>query len=309
MRRLSWLTTGVSLVLSLVLLSCGYVKKDEFEEQLSVQRMDLDEKVQVAQSAAVEATDKADKNLETARKEIAKAKEEAISAAMAKDAETLAAARASIEAGDNAVKSAAEKAAQKALADSNAFARTEDEKVKQAAKMAADKALSAAEEADRKATQAAREAELAKELPRPKDDIKYVVYFDLGQAKWKKEGDAELAKAAEMIRSYAKAEVRIEGHTDDTPIVRTRRYKSNWELSQARAEAVKDHLFKLGVPAETIKQTKGLAFYSPTGASKPLNRRTEVIVTIDSQVSNQELARTSMPGLYPMAAGLEEGKR
>ncbi len=279
MRRLSWLTAGVSLLLSLALLSCGYVKKDEFGKQLTAQRMDFDEKVQMAQSAAVEATDKADRNLETARKEIAKAKEEAISAAMAKDAETLAAARASMEEGDNAVKSAAEKAAQKAMADANAFARAEDEKVKQTAKMAADKALSAAEEADRKAMQAAKEAELAKELPRPRVGTKFVVYFNLGQTRWKKEGDAELAKAAEMIKSHPNAEVTIVGHTDDTPVVRSRRYKSNWELSQARAEAVKEHLVKkLGVPAEAIKGTTGSAYYNPAGSSGSLNRRTEVIV-------------------------------
>ncbi len=280
MKRLSWsIMAGFSLLLSLLLLSCGYVKKDEFQKQLSTQRVDFNEKVQVAQETAIEARDRADKNLETARKEIAKAREDAIATAMEKDVETLATARAIMEKADNEVRIAAEKAAEKALADAKASAMAEDEKVKQVAKMAADKALSAAEEADRKALLAAKEAELAKELPRPKDGEKFFVYFDLGQAKWKKEGDAELAKVAEMIKSKPGAEVSIVGHTDDAPVVKSRKYRNNWELSQARAEAVKEHLVnKLGIPAETIKGTAGMAFYSPAGAKKSLNRRTEITV-------------------------------
>ena len=94
MRKVSWLIAGVSLLLSLALISCGYVKKDEFEKQLSDQQMEIDQKVQLAQDAAAEAGDKADRNLEVARQEIAKAKEEAISAAAEKDMETLAVAKA-----------------------------------------------------------------------------------------------------------------------------------------------------------------------------------------------------------------------
>lgn len=278
MRKVSWLVVGVSLVLSLALMSCGYVKKDEFEKQLSDQKIDLDQKIQLAQDAASEAGNKADGNLEIARQEIAKAKEEAISTAADKDAETLAAAKASMEEADNQVRLAAEKSADKALADAKASAMAEDEKVKAAAKMASDKALSAAEEADRKAAQAAKEAEVAKELPKPPVPDVFTVYFGLGATKWIKEADAELEKAANMIKSNPSAEVRIEGHTDNTPVIRSG-YLNNWGLSQARAQAVKDHLVKnLGVPEEAIKETIGMAFYKPLGVKNSMNRRVEVII-------------------------------
>jgi chemotaxis protein MotB len=257
MRKVSWLVVGVSLVLSLALMSCGYVKKDEFEKQLSDQKIDLDQKIQLAQDAASEAGNKADGNLEIARQEIAKA---------------------SMEEADNQVRRAAEQAADKALADAKASAMAEDEKVKEAAKMASDKALSAAEEADRKAAQAAIEAEAAKELPKtPVPDV-FTVYFGLGATKWQKEGDAELEKAAAVIKSNPNAEVRIEGHTDNTPVIRSG-YLNNWGLSQARATSVKDHLVKkLGVSEEAVKETIGMSFYKPLGAKNSMNRRVEVIV-------------------------------
>ena len=286
MRKVSWLVAGVSLLLCMALMSCGYAKRDIVEKQLADQKMDADQKIQLAQDAAAAASDKADKALETAREEIGKTKEEIIATAEEKDAATLATANSSIKAGDEAVKRSAEgaiSAVSKELADAKAAAVAGDEKVKQAAKEAANKALSAAEEADRKAKQAAREAELAKKLPEPKEPIVFTVYFDLSQTKLKKESLAELEQAANAIKARPDAIVRIEGHTDNVPVVRSTRHMNNWGLSQARARVVKNHLVeKLGVPAESIKETIGVAFYKPsvpnTIKDRHLNRRVEVII-------------------------------
>jgi chemotaxis protein MotB len=282
MRKVSWLVAGISLLLSIALMGCGYAKRDEVEKQLADQKMDADQKIQLAQDAAAEASNKADQALATAKEEIQKAKVEVLATAEEKDAETLATAKSSMEAGDAEVRRAAEGAAAKALSDAKAAAMAEDEKVKQEAKKAADKAMSAAAEADRRAEQAAREAELAKELPKPKEPVVFTVYFGLGQTKVSKEGMAELEKAASAIKAHSGAVVKIEGHTDNLPVVRSG-YLNNWGLSQARADAVKKHLVdKLGVPAEAISETIGLAFYKPAASNSPkdrrLNRRAEVII-------------------------------
>jgi outer membrane protein OmpA-like peptidoglycan-associated protein len=284
MRKVSWLVAGTSLLLSIALISgCGYAKRDQVEKQLADQKMDADQKIQLAQDAAAEAGSKADKALETAREEIGKAKEEVIATAEEKDAETLATAESSMKTGDEEVKRSAEGAAAKALADAKAAAMAEDEKVKQAAKEAAGKALSAAEEADRKARRAADEAELAKTLPKPKEPIVFTVYFGLGQTKLKDEGLAELERAANTIKAHPDAVVSIEGHTDNVPVVHSTRYMNNWGLSQARATVVKNHLVeKLGVSAESIKETIGVAFYKPIAPNsvkdRHLNRRVDVII-------------------------------
>lgn len=277
MRKVSWLVTGVSLLLCMALISCGYAKRDEIEAQLADQKMDADQKIQLAQDAAAAAATKADAALSTAREEIGTAKAEAIAAAEEKDAAAMAKAKSSMEAGDMAVKRSAEAAAAKALSDANAAAMAEDEKVRQAAKAAANKAMSAAEEADRKAVQAAREAELAKELPDLKVPIVFTVYFDLGQTKLKKEGLAELERAASAIKACSNPVVSIEGHTDNVPVIKSGRFNNNMQLSQARAKVVKDQLVeKLGISAGSIKEAIGVAFYSPAANSGKMNRRVEV---------------------------------
>ena len=282
MRKISWLVAGINILLIIALMGCGYAKRDIVEAQLADQKAEADQKIQLAQDAAAAADKKADTALTTAREEIGTAKAEAIAAAESKDAENMAAAKSSMEAGDAAVKRAAEEAAAKALADANAAAMAEDEKVKQAAKEAAGKALSAAEEADRKAASAAKEAEVAKTLPEPKVPTVFTVFFNLGQTKISKDGAAVLEKAADYIKSTPGASVTVEGHTDNVPVIKSS-YTNNWALSQARAKAVTKHLTdKLGVPAEAIKETLGVAFYKPaapnSGKSRAMNRRVDVIV-------------------------------
>lgn len=279
MSKISWLTVGISLILIVALMGCGNAKRDEVEAQLADQKAETEQKVQLVQDAASAASEKADAALTTAREEIGVAKAEAIATAEQKDAEAMVATKASMEAGDAAVKRAAEEAAAKALADAKADAMAEDEKVKQAAKEAAAKALSAAEEADRKAAAAAKEAELAKKLPEDKEPVVFSVYFNLGQTALTKDSMAELEKAADMIKANASATVKIEGHTDNTPVVRSTQHKNNWGLSMARAKAVKKQLIdKLGVSEDVIKETIGVAFYKPAAASKAKNRRVDVIV-------------------------------
>jgi len=280
MRKVSWLVAGVSLLLCIALMSCGYAKRDEVEAQLADQKMDADQKIQLAQDAAAAAASKADAALSTARTEIGTAKAEAIATAEEKDAVVKADAKSSMESGDMAVKRSAEAAAAKALSDANAAAMAEDEKVKQAAKAAADKAMGAAEEADRKAAQAAREAELAKTLPEAPVTTVFTVYFDLGQTKLKEEGLAELERAASAIKACSNPVVRIEGHTDNVPVIKSGRFNNNMQLSQARAKVVKDQLVEeLGVSAGSIKEAIGVAFYSPAANSGKMNRRVEVSIT------------------------------
>lgn len=285
MRKVSWLVAGISLLLSIALISgCGYAKRDEVDKQMSDLEMSANDKIQLAQDAAAEASNKADEALTTAKAEIEKTKGEIISTVEEKDAETLAVAKSSMEEGDEAVRRSAEQAASKALGDAKAAAIAEDEKVKQTAKKAADEAKGAADKAQERAEQAAEEAELAKELPKPKEEpIVFTVYFALGQTKLSEESLAELERAAGAIKANPNAAVSVEGHTDNVPVVHSSRYQNNWGLSQARAKVVKDHLVdKLGVPAGSIEEAVGVAFYKPAAPNdiknRKLNRRVEVTI-------------------------------
>jgi chemotaxis protein MotB len=75
------------------------------------------------------------------------------------------------------------------------------------------------------------------------------VLFAAGSANLGPEGQAELAKLGEVLRAVAGEMpdelnwiLRIDGHTDKIPVGGNRRYRDNWELSQARALSVVKYL-------------------------------------------------------------------
>jgi len=70
------------------------------------------------------------------------------------------------------------------------------------------------------------------------------VLFDSGQAEVKPAGQKVLKQVSDLLKTVTDKQIRIEGHTDNVPIsVKLRsRYKTNWELSTARATAVVRYL-------------------------------------------------------------------
>lgn len=104
--------------------------------------------------------------------------------------------------------------------------------------------------------------------------------FQSGQAILNKSFAPLIGRIAEALNDEAGA-VQVNGYTDDQPI-RTARFPSNFELSQARAEAVAVQLrLKLNDPSRPRVQGKGQANpidsnATPTGREK--NRRTEIVL-------------------------------
>src|ERR1700742_4167026 len=96
------------------------------------------------------------------------------------------------------------------------------------------------------------------------------VFFDTGQAQLLPEGRAELDKVASALIDLDKQipgeiawVLRVDGHTDARPI-NSPLFKSNWELSSARAISVVQYLISLGVPAQRLVAA-GFAEVQPLG--------------------------------------------
>jgi chemotaxis protein MotB len=70
------------------------------------------------------------------------------------------------------------------------------------------------------------------------------ILFNSGQTKLKKNASKSLSKVCSVLKKdFPNETIRIEGHTDSDPIKRTKLvYKSNWELSAARAATVLHYL-------------------------------------------------------------------
>ncbi|HEX9745099.1 MAG TPA: flagellar motor protein MotB [bacterium] len=105
--------------------------------------------------------------------------------------------------------------------------------------------------------------------------------FDLGKSELKPDIMPILALISEEIAEIGNP-VRVEGHTDPTPI-NTPEFPSNWELSVARATAVVHWLIEEGGVQPDRLQAAGYAFYNPvvpnnTAENRARNRRVDVII-------------------------------
>ena len=116
------------------------------------------------------------------------------------------------------------------------------------------------------------------------------VFFDTGQAVLLPEGRAELDKLAsalvdldKQIPSEIAWVLRVDGHTDVRPITNSPVFKSNWELSSARAISVVQYLMSLGVPAQRLVAAGFAEFQpldtAPTEEAYKRNRRIELKLT------------------------------
>lgn len=107
------------------------------------------------------------------------------------------------------------------------------------------------------------------------------ILFDSGKTELKAEGQTALAGLAAALKSISDREFIVAGHTDNVPI-KTAKFKTNWDLSTARAVEVVQYLISQGMPAKNI----GAAGYgendpvadNATEEGKAQNRRIEVIL-------------------------------
>ncbi len=115
------------------------------------------------------------------------------------------------------------------------------------------------------------------------------IYFNSGQASLKKKSKSNLTKICNVLkRDFPNKAIRIEGHTDNDPIKRTKKlYKSNWELSALRAASVL-HFFidKCNLPPSRL-YIAGFGEYQPitsnkSKAGKKKNRRVEIVIMTDT---------------------------
>ncbi len=116
------------------------------------------------------------------------------------------------------------------------------------------------------------------------------VFFDSGAATLRPDGRAELDKLAGAVLDLEKQipsdipwVLRVDGHTDIRPVSPTSPFKSNWDLSAARAISVVQYLISKGVPPSRLAAA-GFGEYQPIdpGTSEEAlahNRRIELKLT------------------------------
>lgn len=105
------------------------------------------------------------------------------------------------------------------------------------------------------------------------------VAFPSGSVNLTPAAKKELDTLAKKLKStYAGRSIRVEGHTDSTPIKKSK-YGTNEALSQARAEAVRSYLASKGVSSNRIEAV-GYGSAKPK-ATPAASRRVDVVVLAD----------------------------
>lgn len=103
------------------------------------------------------------------------------------------------------------------------------------------------------------------------------ILFDTGKAEIKPDGKIFVERVSKILQEKTKANVTIEGHTDNVGS-----QAANQQLSERRANAVRAALIQTGVDGKRIT-AKGLGFSQPVGDNstpegRQSNRRTEILV-------------------------------
>ena len=117
------------------------------------------------------------------------------------------------------------------------------------------------------------------------------VLFNPGSADLAPEGQAQIADVVRILDEVAGKIppsidwiIRVDGHTDDVPLLGTGAFKDNWQLSQARALSVVRYMQdSLGFPPQRLAAT-GFGEYQPlaageTAEARAKNRRIELKLT------------------------------
>jgi chemotaxis protein MotB len=110
------------------------------------------------------------------------------------------------------------------------------------------------------------------------------VLFDSGKAELKGAGKTALGEVLTILLEFKDRRFQVAGHTDNVPI-RSRDFKSNWELSAARAVSVVKAMVEAGFDARNVSAS-GFGEFDPVADNdspegKQKNRRIEIILVPD----------------------------
>lgn len=112
------------------------------------------------------------------------------------------------------------------------------------------------------------------------------VLFASGSAELAADGKKALASIAGVLQRFPQR-VRIEGYTDDTPIARSS-YRSNWELSSARAISVMREMVDTHALPASRFMVAGWGEHKPlvdnsNEENRALNRRVEIVILAEQE--------------------------
>ena len=270
---------GVALVVS----SCGKLNQEEFEMWKNEHVTKMEQTNSDMSSKITMLEGKFDQHSNDTAEAVTKAKEEAIAASQQGDADTIAAADQKAKENDAQLRADLTKAidmqgkaAMDAAKSGDAGLKKQIDAVGQtgqansaAIKQIQSELMAVKEQVAMNATEAAKKRMLVA-----------TVNFGSGQTGLSSKAKGMLDGVVDQLMA-SDAKIVVVGHADGTPVLRGS-HRSNWDLSQSRANSAAKYLKSKGIDAARIEAV-GMAHTKPiapqnTAAGRAMNRRVEVIL-------------------------------
>lgn len=284
MKTRGTLTFTTLLIISIAVIGCGKLSQEEFEMWKNEHVMQVDQSNTEIKAQVTKLEGKVDQNNKATMEAISKGKDEAIATSQQGDADTIAAAKQNTKEEIAKANAALTKTIDMKGKEAMDFAKAADAKNQKEimANSSGLKALLAQFEKLSAAVSANSDgiAELKADAA-SKPTLLTTVNFNSGQTGLSSKAKEMLDGIVGQIMENPEAEILVEGHADGTPVLRGS-HRSNWDLSQTRANSVVKYLKSKGVDAARIKAV-GKAHTDPvasqnTTAGRAMNRRVEVIL-------------------------------
>lgn len=108
------------------------------------------------------------------------------------------------------------------------------------------------------------------------------ILYARGSADFSQDAEMVIQKLSKVFKNNQGLQILVEGHTDDTPLIRGSRFKDNWDLSVARAVNIVRRFELYGVNPQRLTAA-GRGYFAPvnkldTEEARAMNRRTEIII-------------------------------
>ena len=284
MKTRGTLTVAALLVISIAVIGCGKLDQQEFEMWKNEHVAEVNQSTTEIKAQVTKLEGKVDQNNKDTVEAISKMKDEAIAASQQGDADTIAAAEQKTKEEIAKARADLTKSIDSQGKKARDFAEAEDAKIQKQVKALADSMMD--QDANYKKI-VAQIAAILEDIAILKADaasepmLLVTVNFGSGQTGLSSKAKEMLDGIIGQIMENPEAEILVVGHADGTPVLRGG-HRSNWDLSQARANAAAKYLKSKGVDDARIKAI-GKAHTDPvapqnTSAGRAMNRRVEVIL-------------------------------
>ena len=272
------------LLIGIVLVGCGKLSEKEFEMWKNEHVAQIDQTTDEIKMQVTKLESKVDQNEKSNSEAISKAKDEAIAVSQQGDADTIAAANQNAKEEDAKLRANLLKDIEMQSKKSLDNAKAEDAKVQKRVDANSNSIKAQGEElAKLKAKVASLDADLGEvqAVVESQPSLLITVNFGSGQTGLSNKAKEMLDGIVNQILENPDAKIVVVGHADGTPVLRGS-HRSNWDLSQSRANSAAKYLKGKGIESDRIKAV-GKAHSEPvashnTAAGRAMNRRVEVIL-------------------------------